>query len=127
MTRMLSVLLVAVALALAPACHKAPPNLTPAAHAAFNADQVVQRIGELQDTAIALNHATPQGLKDADAVLVVTFTVSALKTIQHTPDGWRPTVLAAYAELKQNLPPPARQSLSTIFLTVDTVLASLPK
>jgi hypothetical protein len=118
-------LLAVFALTLAPACARHMPlNLTPQAQAAYKADQVAQRIGELQDTAIALNRATPQVLTDKDAVTVVTFTVSALKTIKAAPDGWQATVLAAYTQLKAALPPNTRTSLATVFSTVDAVLAT---
>ena len=63
-------------------CVKAPPNLTPQAQIAFTADQILQRVGELQqaviDAAIAWANsipkrhlAFPESLALADAVLAL--------------------------------------------------------
>lgn len=125
-TSLLSAVLLTFALAsVTPACTHTPPDLTPQAQAAFKANQVATRIGELQDAAIAFNKATPQVLNDHDAVTVVSFTVMALQTMRSVPDGWQATVLAAYGQFKQALAPAAKQKLSAVLLTVDTSLAAL--
>ena len=122
---LIAAVLVACSLSFTTACAKTPPNLTPQAQAAFKADQVLVRVGELQDTAIALNKTTPPTLNDHDAVLGVRFTVLALKTIHDTPSGWRVTVLNAYDTLKQNLPPPTKAQLQSTFDLLDALFAAL--
>lgn len=92
----LAPLLVYAALSLAASCPPKHPD--PQARAAQVASEVLIRLGELQDTAIAANQ---QGaLSDADAVRIVRFTVGSAKTIRQTPYGWGPSVLTAYQELK---------------------------
>jgi len=107
------------------ACAHTPPNLTPEAQAAFKADQVLVRVGELQDAAIALNKTTPPALSDRDAVMVVRFTTLAMKTIHDVPSGWKVTVVNAYTTLKQNLPPASKTQLAAVFDTIDLLLASV--
>ncbi len=123
----LLVILFAISLAGAaftlPACAHTPPSVTtPAGTSAVTADIVVKRLGELQAAAIAANQ---QGaLSDKTAVLVVQFTVGAIKTASATPAGWQTTVATAYQALKSALPPADAQRLAVAFATVDALLAN---
>lgn len=98
--------LVALAVAV-PACGKkniltAPPSVvTQQGKVAYTADQVVVRINELENTAIAANN--DGSLKDDVAISIVKFCVSADKTAKTTPDGLKPALKTGWAELQKNL------------------------
>jgi hypothetical protein len=115
-----------VGLALAPACSSfgPPPSVTtPAGKAAWNADQFVQRAGELQSAAILANQ---QGaLSDKSSVTVVQFTVGAIKAAKETPNGWQATVLTGYDALKTALSPADLKTLAVPLATVDALIAAL--
>jgi hypothetical protein len=94
-------ILVAVLLGLgAPGC--APKSIvTDAGRIAYTADQVVARIVEVQTAVIKLQQAGQ--MPTATARQIVTFTVAALETIKATPDGWKPTVYAAWTQVRPRL------------------------
>ena len=87
-------LLVALAF-LALGCHDTPPDLTPEAQIAFQATRVVKVLDVVRDAAIAANELTPPIIKTADTRTVVLWHQTAVKVIQATPGGWKPTVVAS--------------------------------
>lgn len=97
----LAAMLTAVALF---GCSHAPPSLSPAGAAAFQATRVVKALDVLRDFAIDAEAQNPKLLSTANTRLVVTFHESALKTIAAVPGGWRPTVTAGLAQLQHDLP-----------------------
>ena len=107
------------------ACAHPPATVTtPQGKAAFTSDQIATRVGELQSATIAANSATPKGLADAPAIVIVKFCVAAEKTLQTTPSGWQQTVATAWAQAKANLPPITNQAVAAAISGVDVVLAS---
>lgn len=83
------------------ACVHPPPNLSPRGQVAFNADQVVVRINELQSAAIQAN--TDGALDNAITQVVVEFSISARNTLGALPDGWQATVKQAWKEARPKI------------------------
>lgn len=96
----LVVMLTAVALF---GCSHAPPTLSPAGVAAFQATRVVKALDVLRDFAIDAEAQNPKVLSTANTRLVVTFHESAIKTIAAVPGGWKPTVTAGLDQLQHDL------------------------
>ena len=94
--RPLALALLPVLLVLAAACPPKHPD--PQAYAAQVALEALQRVGELQDVAIAANQAGQ--MSDADSIRIVKFTTAAARTIRQTPYGWGPSVLQAYDDIR---------------------------
>jgi hypothetical protein len=88
-------LLVMLALAIAPACSKTPPALSPEAVIAFQAFRVIRVLDVVRDAAIAANELTPPMIKTDDTRTVVLWHKVAVQTIAATPGGWKPTVKAS--------------------------------
>lgn len=112
----------AFAWAVAANCAHTPPNLSPQARTAFNADQVVVKLGQIQTTVIDANHTG--GVPDRVEVPIVQFTVAALKTIRDVPNGWLATVQTGLAQLKAALSPDDLKTYAVYFLLIDTVLTT---
>lgn len=84
---------------------------TPEARAAYTADQVVVRLGELQTATIDAFHADKVTL--ADARLVVTWvsgdssttppTLGAVDVLRTAPAGWKATLLASWQTVRSRL------------------------
>lgn len=99
----------------------APKSIqTPAGRAAYSADQVVLRIGELQTATIDANRGG--ALSDAIAIKVVRFCVDANKTLKAVPSGWQPTVATAYHQLRAELTDRDRQSIALYIAALDALL-----
>lgn len=100
MTRRLCVILPAILYVLA--CHAPVTVTTPAGKAAYTADQVVTRLGELQNAAIQANQG---GALDTNTTRsIVTYVVATTKTLQQTPAGWVATVQAGWHAFLPTLP-----------------------
>ena len=110
-------------LALASACTKTPPNLSPAGQAAFKADQIVLRVNELERAAIQANATGGLDLKTTG--LVVKFCVDADKTLKAVPAGWQATVAAGWTALKRDIPTPTNPVVAAAFSAVDIAIATL--
>ena len=116
-------LLLALVLAASAACATVPASIqnNPAAVTAFKADQVVQRISELQNAAIQAN--ATGGLDTVTTRAIVTFTVDAAKTAKATPAGWTATLVTAWDAFKASVPIPANNvALQTALAAVDAIL-----
>lgn len=68
-------------------CVRPPATLTPPAQAAFSAQQVVQRIGELQQTVIDLSDRGTIPVPIARAI--VQQTTTTLKALAGPPQDWK--------------------------------------
>jgi hypothetical protein len=84
-------------------CAKAPPTLSPAGAAAFQATRVVKALDVLRDFAIEAEAQNPKVLSTANTRKVVTFHESAVKTIGAVPGGWKPTVTAGLDQLQHDV------------------------
>lgn len=88
---------------LASGCGKTPPNLTPAAVAAFHGTQVIQYLDRVRDAANDA-HKTVPPLLDAQVTLkIVNWHQSAITVVHATPAGWQATVTASLDELMKGL------------------------
>lgn len=106
-----------------PACHAPVTITTPQGQAAYTADQIGQRVNELENSAIS---AQGNGSLDlATAKLIVNFCVSADKTLAQAPAGWQAIVGKAWSELKTKLPPQSNPLVQTAISAVDAALAAV--
>lgn len=117
-------LLVGFLLVSAVGCQHVPPTVTTTAgRTAFTADQIVQRVNELEKAAIA---AEANGsLPTATTRAIVTFCVDADKTLAVTPQGWQKTVQTTWLQLRAAIGFVSNQTISTLMNAVDISLASL--
>ncbi len=104
------------------ACVKTPPNLTPAAQVAFQADQVVLKINALENAAIAA--AVNGSISTDTARVIVTFCVDADKILKVAPLGWQQTVLTAWNTAKGQIPT-KDPTVASLILAVDVALPLL--
>jgi hypothetical protein len=109
------------------ACASTPSSIvTPQGRAAFQADQVLIRVENVQDAVIAA--ATPDaagrvGIEKPTADIIVGFTRDAALTIRQTPNGWLPTVRTAWAAAKTRIPPATLASVQGYIIAIETLLA----
>jgi hypothetical protein len=119
------VFFVAGALAFQNACIHAPSSVTtPAGKTAYTADQIVQRVNELQNAAIQAQQTG--GLSEPTTAIIVRFCVSAAQTLKATPAGWQQTVLTAWTTAKSQLPAKnvSNPAIQAAIAGVDVVLAA---
>jgi len=107
------------------ACQHTPPELTPAASAAFKGTQAVRVLDLIRDTATTANEQVPPLMSTEDTRKVVLYHQSAVKTIQAAPTGWKATVDTGLNELLNNLSPPDRARLGPYAALLKTVLAEV--
>lgn len=105
------------------ACHAPVTIQTPAGAVAYTADQVVQRVNELQSAVITANSGG--ALPDATTRMIVSFCVAADKTLGATPSGWQATLTQAWQATKAQLPPITNPAVASAIGAVDIVLAAL--
>lgn len=117
--------IIAVVLALLYACHAPVTVTTPQGKQSYTADQVVIRIGELQNAAIQAN--ATGGLDTATTRQIVTYCVSTAKTLKETPQGWIATVQAGWNAFKPTLPVKvtADPSFAVLISSLDVLMAGL--
>jgi hypothetical protein len=104
-------------------CAKATPNLSPEASLAWTNTRVIKGLDLLRNAAVDAEAATPPQLSTATTRRVVLFHQSALRTIEATGHGWRPTIAAALRELPANLPEKERAVLAPYLNLVSILLA----
>ena len=103
------------------ACHAPVTVTTPAGKTAYSADQIVIRVNELQNAAIA---AQANGsLPTATTRTIVEFAVAADKTLAATPAGWQTTLTTAWTQAKAKLPAIQNPAIQSAISAVDLVLA----
>jgi hypothetical protein len=118
----LTALLAAIALF---GCAKAPPTLSPAGAAAFQATRVVKALDVLRDFAIEAEAQNPKVLSTANTRKVVTFHESAVKTIGAVPGGWKPTVTAGLDQLQHDLSAADWQRVAPYVNLIKTLIAGV--
>lgn len=116
-------LILVACLFLMPACAPPVSVVTPQGQAAYKADQIVTRVNELQNAAIAAN--TSQQLSTDATRLIVEFCVGADKTLAQTPNGWQATVTIGWASLKASLPVITNPAVLAAIGAVDVLLGSV--
>ncbi len=109
-------------LVLSSACVSTPPNLTPAAQVAFQADQVVLKVNALENAAIAAQANGSISLDTARAI--VTFCVGADTVLKAAPLGWQQTILRAWNATKSVIPT-KDPTVASLILAVDVALPML--
>lgn len=113
-----------VCLTLSSACASAPPTIvTTPGKVAYTADQIVQRVNELENAAIAANGA--QQLPTTTTREIVEFCVAADKTLATTPTGWQATLSTAWTLAKGKIGTVANPAVAAALAAVDLALASL--
>ncbi len=122
MKRLLFVLLLAGPLT---GCHAPVTITTPQGHAAYTADQVVVRVNELQNAAIAANAATPPALSTTTTRVIVQFAVATDTTLAQVPAGWQATVRTAWATAKAQLTGITNPLITALMAAVDAVLGGI--
>lgn len=106
------------------ACIPVPPvSLSPQGKTAYTADQIVQRVNELENAAIQANSAG--GLDTNVARVIVSFAVAADKTLKATPQGWQVTIETGWAEVKRQLPMITNPALAVVIGAMDSIVATL--
>lgn len=121
--KLLTAVLVSFSLLGAVACHPPASIQTAPGKTAYTADQIVLRINELQNAAIQAEASG--GLTTATTRLIVQFCVSADTALKNSPNGWQPTVSAAWAELKRQVIVMPSSAFYTTWNAVDLVLAAI--
>jgi hypothetical protein len=112
---------------LATACPP-PATLSPHGQVVWTADQIIVRLGELQNTAIAANAATDPktglpGLPTATTHRVVTYCVGTTKTLHTLPAGWQATLQTGLTQFLAVLTPAERAKLDPILGLVTTAVS----
>lgn len=105
---------------LTPACHAPVTVTTPQGKIAYTADQIVQRVNELENAAIKANGAGQLPLVQTRTI--VEFCVAADKTLAATPSGWQATVRTAWAATRAQIPT-TNPAIAAAVTAVDVVLA----
>lgn len=93
-------------------CASSPPNLSPAATAAFNNTRIIKSLDLLRDTAIEANAQERPLISEATTRKVVTWHRSTLLIIKATSFGWQATVQTGLEQLIAGLPAGERALLS---------------
>lgn len=127
----LMVILLAVALGLgAPlltACAKVSPTLSPTGVSAVKATEVVHALDAARDVAKVVSDAYPTVVTPTDFQRILTVHESVVTIIGASPNGWKPTALAALDELDRDLSVPAKQRMAPYLALVRSlVLAFVP-
>ncbi len=103
------------------ACHAPVTVTTPQGKVAYTADQIVIRVNELENSAIAAQGAGQLPLETTRKV--VEFCVSADKTLASTPSGWQATLQTAWTQTKAALGPISNPAVVAAMGALDVVLA----
>jgi hypothetical protein len=125
------VLLVLLVLSLG--CAKAPPTLTPVGARAWQANEAVLAINQLQTAAIGLNkiQVCPPDpchplLSEANTRLVGNTATSARDAIDVAPAGWKATAQAALTMIAAQLDAAGKQTLAAYLTAANAVITSIP-
>ena len=116
----LPIVLLAVLLGSSMACAPPPTIVTPQGQVAYKADQVVVRVNELMNAAIAANAANT--LPTDTTRTIVSFCVDADKVLAATPNGWQTTLTLAWRTTKAKLPKIDNPAIVAAMGAVDVVI-----
>ena len=132
--------LLAMEAALMVACPPPVSLKTPEGKAAFAADQLLIRVGELQDAAIAANgtidpdtkspvlsEATTRRIVQVSMIIATTLNPPKDKDgkIMPLPTGWQVMVTTAWTNLKVTLHPDEVKKLSVYIASIDVLIGAL--
>lgn len=106
------------------ACAAPVTITTPQGKVAYTADQIVLRVNELQNAAIAANATVPPSLPTATTRIIVEFCVSADKTLAATPAGWQATLATGWNAAKAKIGTPSNPAIVSAMSALDVVLAA---
>ena len=109
-------------LALVSACSAPVTIVTPQGKISYAADQIVIRVNELQNAAIAANATTPPSVTTAVTGVIVRFCVSADATLAATPAGWQASLLTAWTTAKSSIPTQTNPAIIAAMAAVDVAL-----
>lgn len=126
MKRKYSRSLVLVLVLVAASCAKAPPSLSPAGTAAFQATRVVKALDVLSDFVIAAEAQTPKVISTANTRTIGNFVTAAAKTIDAAPGGWKPTVLAGLDQLQHDILPAEWQRVLPYVTLIKALIQEIP-
>lgn len=132
-SKLAALLLVTILGASAAGCaSKAPASLSPKGISAWEANQAVLTLGQVQKTAIGLNGiqkctaAQPPAcaplLSDKNTGIVIDAVSAAVKSIEHVPSGWRATTTTALLDVRAKLDASGKSNLSAWLGVVDVFL-----
>lgn len=109
------------------ACHPPASIETEPGKKAWYAEQILQRIDEVQNITIQLSKASPPAIRIETARVIVQFCVSSAKVVKDLPDGYAKMILTAFNELKTKLPAEVAQnpSLVTALAILEGILTTL--
>lgn len=107
-------------------CAKAPPTLSPAGRAAFQAQQAVRVLDVIRDFAVAANDQTPPVIARNDMRRVVEVHAQIVRTIRAVPDGWKPVALTALDQLKADVSAASWQRLQPYIALLKVVIQEAP-
>ena len=107
-------------------CASAPPNLSPAGHAAFINTRVIKSLDLLRDTAVEGNAQQPPAISTPTTRTIVRYHEATLKIIHAAWTGWKPAVLAGLDELLINVPSAEQKILTPYVALTKTILAEVP-
>lgn len=123
---------VCAALVLSGCAAKAPASLSPIGVRAWQANEAVLTLGQVQKTAIGLNaiqkcdNAAPPVcgpiLSDKNTRVVIDAVEAGVKSIQQLPSGWRASTTTALANVRAQLDTAGKTNLSAWLAVVDTFL-----
>lgn len=100
-----------------------PTFQSPVGQKAYTADQIVVRVNELENAAIAAN--TSKALSDDATRPIVEFCVAADKTLAATPNGWQATLETAWTAAKAKIGTVSNPAVMAAIGAVDVILGSV--
>lgn len=113
-------------------CAKAPPTLTPTGARAWQANEAVLAINQLQEAAIAMNEiqVCPPApchplLSLANTRIVGNTAVAARNAIDQAPASWGATTQTALTQIAMQLDAAGKQVLAAYLTAANAVLFSL--
>lgn len=113
-------------------CAKAPPTLTTVGARAWQANEAVLALNQLQSAAIGLNAiriCPPEpcrpSLSATNTRLIIDTTTSARNAIDVAPSGWRAVAQAALTQIANQLDASGKQTLAAYLTAATAVVASL--
>jgi len=106
-------------------CAKAPPELSPAGNAAFQAAKVVRTLDIVRDVATDAHAQVPPLISTDNTRRIVTWHSAALRTIGAAPGGWKPTVLAGLDQLEKVVPPAEWVHVEVYVRLLRTIIAEV--
>lgn len=121
--------LLILAVALLAACVPPPSLQTPEGRAAWSANQLLLRVGELQGAAIeanAVNGADGKPLLAEGTTRRIDQVCRAIaESVKAHPSGWQHQVAVLYADLKATMKPEEMARFAIIISSIDIVIATL--